>query len=457
MPTKKNPPPARPVPDRNLLADAIRRKDWERVRPLLEDLDTPALAGLLRSLDPADSVLLFRLLPTARAGEVFAALDYPDQGRLIEQFKDPQKRRVLRALDPAARAGLLQELPPLIVRKLVYLLPPEERPEAMRLLGYPEESVGSRMEPDYAAVRASWSVAEALEHIRKFGVPSETLDVVYVLDEKRRLLDALPLSEVVLADPGRKIEDLMDRECVSIGVAEDQEKAVRKMRKHGLSALPVADSSGVLVGIVTAGDAFRIAEEETTEDFHKKAAISPLEKGYNESSVWTLYRKRIVWLSLLGLAGFLSAGVIAAFEETIAAMVILASFIPVLIDSGGNTGAQSATLVIRALAVGDLNLKQWLKVIRRELVMGVILGLSLGAVLFLMGVLWRGGPHVGLVVFMAMTCIVLLANLVGGVLPFILIRLKFDPAVAGSPVITTIVDASGLLIFFLIARWYFQV
>ncbi len=333
---------------------------------------------------------------------------------------------------------------------------PRERPEATRLFDYPPDSAGSRMEPEYAAVRASWTVARALEHIREFGVLSDTLDVIYVLDEERRLLDALPLSEIVLADPSRKIEDLMDQEIVSIGVMEDQEKAVRKMKKHGLSALPVVDASGVLVGIVTAGDAFRIAEEETTEDFHKKAAITPLEKGYNESSVWTLYRKRIVWLSLLGVAGFLSAGVIAVFEETIAAMVVLAAFIPVLIDSGGNTGAQSATLVIRALAVGDLNLNQWLKVIRRELVMGLALGLSLGAVFFLMGVFWRGGPEVGLVVFMAMTCIVLLANLVGGFLPFILIKLKLDPAAAGSPVITTIVDASGLMIFFLIARWYFK-
>jgi len=224
------------------------------------------------------------------------------------------------------------------------------------------------------------------------------------------------------------------------------------MRRFSLAALPVVDSKGALVGIVTAGEAMDIAEKETTEDFQKKSAIIPLELSYSSASVWSMYRKRIVWLSLLGVAGFLTSRVKSAFEKTIASMVVVASFMPVLADSGGNTGTQSATLVIRALAVGDIALKNWFSVLRREAAVGVMLGVSLGAILFCTAFVWRGGAMVGVVIFLSLTCVMIWANLVGGLLPIIFTKIKIDPAVAGNPAITTLVDATGLLIYFSIAK-----
>jgi len=432
----------------NLIGD----KEWRRLRMLLSNLPSREVAELLKASEPGSAILIFRLLPMEKADEVFAALDSKAQGTLIEHMKNAQVRRVLLEMPPEVRAELLEELPCLVTRKLIYLLPPEEREDAMHLLGYPKHSVGSRMIPQYVAVRPFWTVEKALQHIRRYGFPSETLDMIFVVDDKDVLIDDIPLSDIILAEPQTSISDLMNNQFVSIGALEDQEEAVRKMRRFSLAALPVVNSKGALVGIVTVGEAMDIAEKETTEDFQKKSAIVPLEMSYSSSSVWSLYRKRIVWLSLLGVAGFLSSSVIGAFEKTIAAMVVLASFMPVLADSGGNTGTQSATLVIRALAVGDLALKNWFSVLRREAAVGVMLGVSLGAILFCTAFVWRGGAMVGVVIFLSLTCVMIWANLVGGLLPIIFTKIKIDPAVAGNPAITTLVDATGLLIYFSIAK-----
>ncbi|MBW2988322.1 magnesium transporter, partial [Candidatus Woesearchaeota archaeon] len=324
----------------------------------------------------------------------------------------------------------------------------------LKLLGYPEESVGRLMTPEYVAIRPGWTIAKALSHIRKFGKDAETINMVYVVDEDWHLLDDLPLRRLILASPKSRVSSLMDYRFVAISPYEDQERAVKLFEDHNLVALPVIDKDGVLLGIVTVDDIMDVLEDEVMEDIEKGVSILPLGINYSSASVWTLYKKRIVWLSLLAVAGFMSSNVIAAFEHTLATAVALAFFIPILIGSGGNTGSQSATLIVRAIATGDITLRKWFNVIKKELVVGLLLGVSLGTILGLWGSLWRGGWAVGFIVGLAMVAIVLWANLVGSLLPLILTKFNLDPAVVSSPLITTLVDATGLLIYFSIATWW---
>jgi len=307
------------------------------------------------------------------------------------------------------------------------------------------------MTPDYLAVRPEWTVARALEHIRNTGVDRETVYTIYVVDSKWKLLDSLELARFILAEPTKTVAELMDHSFVSIGVYDDREKAVQVMQRYDLFVLPVVDSDGILLGIVTADDVMDVAQEEATEDFHKSAAVAPLADNYTDTGVWELYRKRIGWLVILVALNLVSSSVIAVFEETLSAAIALAFFIPLLIDSGGNAGSQSATLMVRALATGDLRLTQWASTVTKELLVGVSLGATMGAASWLLG-FSRGGFTIGVIVALSMMCIVLVANIIGATLPFVLTRLRIDPAVASSPLITTLADATGLIIYFNLAR-----
>jgi magnesium transporter len=306
------------------------------------------------------------------------------------------------------------------------------------------------MTPEYVAVRTQWTVAQALGHIRLYGREVESLWAIYVTDARWHLLDDLPLERFVLAEPGDRVEEIMDRRFVAVRALEDREKAVRIMQQHDLGALPVVDDDGVLLGVVTVDDILDVAQAEATEDFHKVGGLAPLRHGYARTSVWVLYRKRIGWLAFLIAISLISSGVIAAFEETLTTFITLAFFIPLLIGSGGNTGAQSATLMVRAIATGDVTLRQWTSALLKELAVGLLLATTMGALAGLLGFA-RAGGGVGLVVGLAMGATVLAANLLGTLLPFLLTRLRLDPAVASSPLITTVVDATGLLLYFGIA------
>ncbi len=432
--------------------ELIGRKDWNGLKDFLVRMDPPDAADLLERLAPENALLVFRLLPQDRAGDVFAELEPSAQESLIRKMTDSRARAVILELSPDERTDLFEELPGLLVQKLVYLLPDEERKEALDLLGYPEESVGRLMTPDYVALRPFWKVEEAFRHLRRFGSDAETLNVLYITDESGRLVDDIPIRRLILADPGQKVESLMDRSFISIGAEADQEEAVKVMGRYDLVALPVVDRSGALLGIVTIDDVLEVAREEFTEDMEKRAAISPLGLNYTLASSGVLFRKRIVWLAILTLAGFFSASVIAVFEETISRWIALAFFIPILIGTGGNTGSQSATLIVRALALGDLTLDKWWEVMKKELRVGIFLGLALGGLVCLFGIFWEGGAAMGLIIGLAMLAVVIWANLVGSVLPIILFRLRLDPAVVSSPLVTTMVDVTGLVIYFLIAR-----
>src|SRR5690554_1879305 len=430
----------------------IQEQNWPVLREKLTGRTAPETAELLPELDKPHRVLAFRLLPREFSTEVFSFLEGDYQDALLKELTGEETRRLLADLKPDDRTQFLSELPGQVTQRLLNLLSPADLKEARRLLGYPEESVGRLMTPDYVAVRPEWTAARALEHIRRKGKDSETINVVYVTDSSWKFLDALELRRFILAKPTDTVEQMMDYSYVTLSAVDDREQAVRVMLRHGFVALPVLDSAGILLGIVTADDVLDVAQEEATEDFHKTAAVAPLKTGYREAGIWPLYRKRIGWLVILVFVNLVSSGVISIYEEVLASALALAFFIPLLIDSGGNTGAQSATLMVRALATGDVKLTQWFKVLTKELFVGISLGTTMGLAGGLLG-LFRGGYQIGLVVGLAMISIVVVANVIGVVLPFILIKLRLDPAVASSPLITSVADAAGLIIYFTLAAW----
>jgi len=428
----------------------IEEKKWGDLKRVLHEIPVPDLAELLLNLDKKERGILFRMLPKPLSSEVFSYFDSSHKDALLKEMTNGEARHLLADLSPDDRAQFFEELPGQATQMLLDLLSPEDRKETLTLLGYPEESVGRFMTPDYVAVRAEWTIEQALEHIRNKGKDSETIDVIYVVDPLGKLIDDLDLSRLILAKPSDSIEQIMDHAFVSIMAYDDREKAVQLTQRYDLYVLPVIDSDGILVGIVTVDDVMDVAQEEATEDFQKVAAVAPLKTSYRESGIWTLYRKRIGWLVALVLVSLASSGVIAAYEETLASAIALAFFIPFLIGSGGNTGSQSATLIVRAMATGDVKVGEWLWAVGREIGVGMLLGLTMGSCAWILG-LFRGGFEIGIVVGLAMASIVVVANMVGVALPFLLSRFRLDPAVASSPLITSIVDVVGLIIYFSIA------
>lgn len=430
----------------------VEKSDWPGLRQELSAWPEPDTAELLMNLDRSNRIIVFKALPRSYSAEVFSWLESRHQDLLLQELTQEETRHLMANLRPDDRTVLLEEMPGQVTQRLLNFLNPDDLREARSLLGYPEESVGRLMTPDYVAVKPHWSIERALEHIRTKGRDSETINVVYVVDEKWKLVDALELRRFILAKPEETVAQIMDHTVTSISAFEDREEAVRLMQRYALSVLPVHDSDGVLLGIVTFDDVLDVAQEEATEDFHKVGGISPLRSSYREAGIMELFTKRIGWLLLLILINLSSSGIIAAFEDTLSTALALAFFIPLLIDSGGNTGAQAATLMVRALATGDVDLKKWGNTLLRELGVGILLGVVMGISSWALG-FWRGGFKIGIVVGLTMMSIVIMTNLIGMALPYFLTRFKLDPAVASSPLITTVADALGLLLYFSIARF----
>jgi magnesium transporter len=435
------------------ITELIQAKNWTALRELMRGRPAPDVTALMTDMDKAERVLLFRILPREDASAVFSHLEPPVRDELIRELTGEETRRLLSDLRPDDRTELLSEMPGQATQRLVNFLSPADLKETRWLLGYPEESVGRLMTPDYVAVRPDWTVAHALEHIRNRGRDSETVDVVYVTDPSWKLVDAVELRKFILAEPASVVRDMMDYSYTSLPAFDDREKAVELIQRYDLVALPVVDSEGVLLGIVTVDDVMDVAQEETTEDFQKTAAVSPLRQSYSESGIWSLYGRRIVWLAALLGVNLAAAGVIALYEETLTSAITLAFFIPLLMGSGGNVGTQSATLIVRALAVGDVDADRWLWAVGRELVVGIALGLTLGIMGWTLG-LFKGGMQIAWVVGAAMVAVVIVTNLIGALVPFLLSKLGFDPAVASSPLITSVSDVTCLTIYFAIATRY---
>ncbi|HXV80556.1 MAG TPA: magnesium transporter [Candidatus Binatia bacterium] len=430
----------------------IQQSDWKALASHLKELPAPELADWLNSLSEAHCAAVCRTLPPEKFAETFAHFDGDRQNALTNELTDQEMTRLLTDLRPDDRTRFLEHLPKETTEKLLRLLSREDLTESRQLLAYPEESVGRLMTPEFIAVQADWTIEQALAHIRVKGQKSEVLSTIYVTTEDGKLIDALELERFVLADPADRVSQIMDRSFVALSPTDDREEAVRQIQKYDLYAIPVIDADKKLLGIVTADDVMDIAEEETTEDVQKGAAVDPLETSYRDSTIWSLYRKRAPWLVTLVFVNLAASGVIAVYEDTLASALALAFFIPLLMGAGGNTGSQSAMLIVRALATGDLKGSRWLSTFAKELVVGGTLGVTLGIGIGWLGVL-RGDFAVGVAVALAMTSIVLVSNLLGVLFPLILTKLRIDPAVASSPMVTSTADVTSLLLYFSIATF----
>lgn len=420
------------------------------VQHLLAWVD-PEIADLLIKLEKAQRILVYRALPRQRAADVFSYLEPSDQDTLLAALTDADTQSLLANLNPDDRTALLQELPATVTRRLMQLLSPEDLTEARQLLGYPEESVGRLMTPEYIRLRAEWTVEQALTHIRKYGRDSEIFNILYVTDDTGQLIDKVRMRRLIFAGPEKAIRDLLNYNCISISAFEDREVAVEMIKKYDVNALPVLDSDGVLVGIVTVDDILDVAEEEATEDIQLGAAVAPLESTYSSTGSFELFRKRIGWLLILILVNLISAAVISNYETQLIEYITLALFMPLVIASGGNSGAQSATLMVRAIATGDLKSNDWSSAMLKEILVGISMGLAMGGLAFIVGWLYGGESAIAQIIGLSMLSIVLVANIFGALLPFALDRVNIDPAVASSPLITSIMDVLGLIIYFSIA------
>lgn len=443
------------------IEELIRSGELLALRRVLCYWEPLEIAGLIEELPEEQDVVVFRLLPRELAADVFEYLGSDKQQELIQSLANQKEylAGLLNALSPDDRTALLEELPAPVVQRLLNLLSPEERRVSVQLLGYPEDSVGRLMTPDYVAVRPDWTVQQALDHVRRYGKDSETLHVVYVVDEGWRLVDDLHIREILLADPGARISSLMHGRVIALRAVDDQETAVRLFGDWDRVALPVTDSKGVLLGIVTIDDVLDVAEEEATEDIQKLGAVEALEDPYMATSLVTLVRKRAKWLIVLFLGELLTATAMAHFEEEIAKAVVLALFLPLIISSGGNSGSQAATLIIRAMAIGEIGLRDWWRVMRREVMSGLALGAVLGVIGVLRVAVWEWVAHaygehwlmIGLTVGISLVGVVLWGTISGSMLPFVMRRLGADPATSSTPFVATLVDVTGVLIYFTVA------
>ena len=441
------------------LESLIEARDFLSLRGQIRNWPAGDLADLMEPLTVEKQAIVFRLLPREEAAQVFSYLPIERQQELLKAMAHEEVVNILNDMSDDDRTELLEELPAQVTQKLLNALSPDERRQASQLLGYPENSVGRLMTPHFVRVRPHWTVTHALDHIRRYGVDSETMSLIYVIDENGRLIDDLRIRQILLASPETLISDLMDKRFVALKATDDQEVAVEAFKEADRSALPVTDTQGVLIGIVTVDDIFDVAEEEATEDIQKIGGTEALDEPYMEIAIPTMVRKRATWLVVLFLSEMLTATAMSRFENEIARAVVLSIFVPLVISSGGNSGSQASTLIIRAMALGEVTLRDWWRVMRREILSGLSLGTILGTIGFIRISTWallfgsygEHWPLLALTVGLALIGIVLWGTLSGSMLPFLLRRIGLDPATSSAPFVATLVDVSGLVIYFTVA------
>ncbi len=439
------------------IQEAIKSRDWKALKDFISRWEPADIADLFREIDPEFRPLLLRLLPKNLQTEVFSELDPQLQQEILENLTNDLVKDILSELDPDDRTALFEELPPKLMRRLLNLLSPEDRKETLRLLGYPENSVGRLMTPDYVAVKSQWTVKQAIDHIREWGEDAETIDVIYVIDDDWKLLDDLPIRKLILADENDQIQSLMDFKVVYVHADADQEEAIKLIQRYNLIALPVTDSERHLLGIVTVDDILDAIQEEQTEDFTKFSAIDAEEVGLDfitnikEVPLGKIIRSRVTWLLALLVMDLITGGIIQSFENIIARYVVLVTFLPVLVDTAGNAGSQSATLVIRALALGTVKLRDWGYLLLKELAVASGLGLIMGFGISFMGIIRGKSLVIAEVVVISMIINVIVGSLIGVILPFLFTKFKKDPATASTPLITTLADIIGTAIYLSIA------
>lgn len=435
--------------------ELIEKKEWKTLRKALSELEDINIAELIEESSEGEDIVIFRLLSNIQAKHAFQSLSYEKQEQIIEGLARNSSRlsALLNDLNPDDRTAFFEELPGQVSQRLIQFLSPEERKITIQLLGYPEESIGRLMTPEFVAIKSHFTVGQTIDHIRKFGKDSETLNVVYIVDNNWKLIDDIRIREIILADPDKNIKEILDYRYISLNAYDDQETAIRVFKDHDRVALPVTDSDGILLGIVTFDDIMDVEEEETTEDFHKfgsfqNAIINPL-----KARATFLYQKRILWLTVLVFMNIFSGLAIAGFENVIQSMVSLMFFLPLLIGSGGNAGSQSATLMIRSLAIGDVEVKDWVRLVGKEFLVSFLLGITMAVGVSLIASV--RSPDLIIIVAITMVLTVMAGSLIGLTIPFIFTKLHIDPATASAPLITSIADITGVWIYFSMAAWVF--
>jgi magnesium transporter len=437
----------------------IEERKLSTLKEILSEWTPADIAELISQISDKEQAIVFRLLPNPLAADTFEYLEFEQQLNLLKAMGKEEVANILNEMSPDDRTALLEDLPSSAAKQLITLLSSEERKIAQTLLGYPENSVGRLMTPDYLAVKPEWTVSESLNYIRENGKDSETINIIFVVDGKGKLIDDIRIREFLLKPLDMRVIDLMDENFVVLHVTDDQETAVSLFKKYDRIALPVVDFNGVLLGLVTVDDVLDVAEEEATEDIHKIGGMEALDESYSTISFKNMIKKRAGWLAVLFIGEMFTATAMGFFEAEISKAVVLALFVPLIISSGGNSGSQASTLVIRALSLGDISLKDWFFVMRREIISGLFLGAILAVIGFLRISIWQAtsgmyGVHwilVALTVSCALVGVVLWGTLAGSMLPLILKRFGADPAASSAPLVATLVDVTGLVIYFSVA------
>ena len=442
------------------ISELLEEKDYRSIKQILCDMNAQDIAELIDGFDERNTVLLYRLLPKEPAAELFVEMDPEKQEALIKGFSDTELAQVVSELYVDDAVDIIEEMPANVVRRILKSADPDTRRAINEILKYPEDSAGSIMTTEYVRLDGSYTVADALMHIRRTGIDKETIYTCYVTDNVRRLIGYVSAKTLLLADSDDLIRDIMETKVVSVSALEDKETAAGLMSRYDIIAMPVVDSENRLVGIITVDDAIDVLQEEVTEDIEKMAAILPSDKPYLKTGVFSIWAKRIPWLMLLMVSATFTGQIITSFESALSGMgvVILTAFIPMIMDTGGNAGGQASVTVIRGLATGDISLGDVLKIIWKETRVALLCGVSLSVIGFLKILLvdnlifGNGIPMaVAAAVCITLTLTVFVAKLTGCTLPLLAKLLKLDPAVMASPFITTIVDAISLFIYFRIS------
>src|SRR5688572_4090081 len=438
--------------------EIIGKEDLLETRDFLNNQNISDVAYLIYELPELSSKIISNM-SIHRAASVFKILDFSTQKAIIQELPPYKTAELLNELPADDRTAFLEELPSEVVKELIRLLDPEERKVTLSLLGYPDGSVGRLMTPDYIAVQVDWTMKEVLDHIREVGKESETIDVVYVVTDRGEFVDDLRIREIILADPDQVVGDTIDNRFITLNVTDEQEVANQIFKMNNRVALPVVDNKNILLGIVTIDDVLWVANEEFSEDMQKIGGTEALDEPYLEMPIMKLFKKRVVWLIVLFLGEMLTATAMGYFEDEIAKAVVLALFIPLIISSGGNSGSQASTLIIQAMAVGEISITEWWRVLRREIISGLMLGTILGLIGFIRVALWNSifhtyGNHtvlIGCTVGFSLIGVVLWGTISGSMLPIILKKLGADPATSSAPFVATLVDVTGLVIYFSVA------
>lgn len=438
------------------LRDLLARNDLASLKLALDKEHSADLAHFMAGLSPTEGWMVLDQLALDRQATVFGYLPHDRQAELIETAPRGRLARIVTEMEADERADLYNALSEVRQQQLLPALAQAEREDLLRLAAHEEGTAGAIMTSDYATIDAQMSAAEAIAKLRKEAPAKETIYRAYVVDGARKLIGSVRLQDLITAPEAVRVDELMDANTLAVRVDDDQETVVERIRKYDVLAVPVVDTAGRLVGIVTHDDAADVAEEEFTEDFHKGATVRGLAVSVKDASIFMLYRSRIVWLVLLVFGNIFSGAGIAYFEDTIAAYVALVFFLPLLIDSGGNAGSQAATLMVRGIATGDVRLRDWSRMIGKEVLVAGLLGLSMALAVSVIGI-FRGGPEIALVVSLSMVVIVIVGSVIGMSLPFLLSRLRLDPATASAPLVTSIADAAGVMIYFAIATSFLPV